>query len=84
MKLSEQARFELRVWMAIHSREYFDLQYIYDEIKDWDIDDIEIYKKISLSDDIHKPCVRLTKSDHESILKKMNFIKNGDKVRLKN
>ena len=40
MKLSEQARFELRVWIATQSRNDLHLQYIYDEIKEWDIDDI--------------------------------------------
>lgn len=83
MKLSEQARFELRVWIAMHSRNDLYLQYIYDEIKEWDIDDIELYKKILISNNINKVCVGLSRSEHDTIIRKMNFIKNGDKVRLK-
>jgi len=83
MKLSEQARFELRVWIAMQSRNDLYLQYIYDEIKEWDIDDIELYKKILISNNINKVYVGLSRSEHDTIIRKMNFIKNGDKVRLK-
>ena len=84
MKLSEQARFELRVWIATQSRNDLYLQYIYDEIKDWDIDDIELYKKILIGNNINKVYVGLSRSEHDTIIRKMNFIKNGDKVRLNN
>jgi hypothetical protein len=84
MKLSEQARFELRVWIAMQSRNDLYLQYIYDEIKEWDIDDIELYKKILISNNINKVYVGLSRSEHDTIIRKMNFIKNGDKVRLNN
>lgn len=84
MKLSEQARFELRVWIAMQSRNDLYLQYIYDEIKDWDIDEIELYKKILIGNNINKVCVGLSRSEHDTIIRKMNFIKNGDKVRLNN
>lgn len=84
MKLSEQARFELRVWIAMQSRNDLYLQYIYDEIKDWDIDDIELYKKILIGNNINKVYVGLSRSEHDTIIRKMNFIKNGDKVRLNN
>lgn len=83
MKLSEQARFELRVWIATQSRNDLYLQYIYDEIKEWDIDDIELYKKILISNNINKVYVGLSRSEHDTIIRKMNFIKNGDKVKLK-
>ena len=83
MKLSEQARFELRVWIAMQSRNDLPLQYIYDEIKEWDIDDIELYKKILIGNNINIVCVGLSRSEHDTIIRKMNFIKNGDKVRLK-
>jgi hypothetical protein len=83
MKLSEQARFELRVWLSVCAREYYDLQYIYDEIKDWSIDDIELYKKISLGCNAYNYGLMITKTEHNKIIRKMNFIKNGDKVRLK-
>nr|DAT23387.1 MAG TPA: hypothetical protein [Bacteriophage sp.] len=83
MKLSEQARFELRVWLSVCAREYYALQYIYDEIKDWSIDDIELYKKISLGYNTYNSGMMLTKTEHDKTIKKMNFIKNGDKVRLK-
>lgn len=83
MKLSEQARFELRVWIATQSRNDLHLQYIYDEIKEWDIDDIELYKKILIGNNINKVYVGLSRSEHDTIIRKMNFIKNGDKVRLK-
>lgn len=83
MKLSTQARFELRVWMAENSRQEFDLQYIYDEIKDWNIDDINLYKKIAMGLPSFGEGSRFTKPEHETIIKKMNFVKNGDKPRLK-
>lgn len=82
MKLSEQGRFELRVWLSVCARECYALQYIYDEIKDWSIDDIELYKKISLGYNTYNSGMMITKAEHNKIIKKMNFIKNGDKVRL--
>lgn len=83
MKLSEQARFELRVWISMQCRNDSYLQYIYDEIKEWDIDDIDLYKKILIGNNVNKINVGLSKSEHDTIIRKMNFIKNGDKVRLK-
>jgi hypothetical protein len=67
----------------MQSRNDLHLQYIYDEIKEWDIDDIELYKKILISNNINKVYVGLSRSEHDTIIRKMNFIKNGDKVRLK-
>ena len=48
MKLSEQALFELRVWLAERTHITSNLIYVYDQIKDWDIDDINLYKRLVL------------------------------------
>jgi hypothetical protein len=83
MKLSEQAHFDLRVWISMQCRNDLYLQYIYDEIKEWDIDDIDLYKKILTGNNINKIYTGLSRTEHDTIIRKMNFIKNGDKVRLK-
>ena len=82
MKISEKARVDLRVSMSVCAREYYHHQYIYDEIKDWSIDDIELYKKISLGCNAYNYGLMITKTEHNKIIRKMNFIKNGDKLRL--
>lgn len=83
MKLSEQALFELRVWLAENAKRSGDAQYVYDEIKNWNIDDINIYKRLVLGVTSMGEQYKITDTEHENIIKKMNFIKNGDKVRLK-
>lgn len=83
MKLSKQALFELRVWLAENAKRSGDAQYVYDEIKNWNIDDINIYKRLALGVTSLGGQYKITDIEHENIIKKMNFIKNGDKVRLK-
>lgn len=83
MKLSKQGRFELRVWLAERAQIVSQLQYIYDEIKDWDIDDINLYKRLTLGEGSIRFVTKITKEEHEFIISKMNFVKNGDKTRLK-
>lgn len=83
MKLSEQARFELRVWLAERAHIASNLIYVYDQIKDWDIDDINLYKRLVLGEGTSRFMPKITKEEHEFIVTKMNFIKNGDKVSLK-
>lgn len=83
MKLSEQGRFELRVWLAERAHMASNLIYVYDQIKDWDIDDINLYKRLVLGEGAPRFISKITKEEHEFIVTKMNFIKNGDKIRLK-
>jgi hypothetical protein len=83
MKLSEQGLFELRVWLVENAKRSRDAQYVYDEIKNWDIDDINIYKRLALGVTYFGEQNKITDIEHENIINKMNFIKNGDKVRLK-
>ena len=83
MKLSEQGRFELRIWLAERAHIASNLIYVYDQIKDWDIDDIDLYKKHAFEQGTARIMPQITKEEHEFIVTKMNFIKNGDKVSLK-
>ena len=83
MKLSEQALFELRIWLAERAHMTSNLIYVYDQIKDWDIDDINLYKRLVLGEGTARFMPKITKEEHEFIVTKMNFIKNGDKVSLK-
>jgi len=83
MKLSEKALFELRVWLAENAKRSGDAQYVYNEIKNWNIDDINIYKRLVLGVTSMGEQYKITDIEHENIIKKMNFIKNGDKVSLK-
>ena len=83
MKLSEQALFELRVWLAENAKRSGDAQYVYNEIKNWNIDDINIYKRLALGVTSWGEQYKITDTEHQNIIQKMNFIKNGDKVSLK-
>ena len=83
MKLSEQGCFELRIWLAERAHIASNLIYVYDQIKDWDIDDINLYKRPVLGEGTERFMPKIIKNEHEFIVAKMNFIKNGDKVSLK-
>ena len=54
--------YELRKWLIIKTRSVLKAKPIYENIKDWDMQDIELYQ--SLFD-----------GNHNSTIEKMNFVK---------
>lgn len=60
--------YELRKWLIIKTRSVLKAQPIYENIKDWDRKDIELYQ--SLFD-----------GNHNSTIEKMNFVKGTEKFK---
>ena len=80
MKLSEQGRFELRIWLAERAHIASNLIYVYDQIKDWDIDDIDLYKRLVLGEGTARFMPKITKEEHVFIVFYGFDINNSDWV----